>query len=420
MNYRIFPPEELLEADIRLPLSKSVSNRVLIINALTPGEVPDVEVAQCDDTAVTVSALASKSDYVDIGAAGTAMRFLTAYFAATPGRTVTLDGSERMRRRPIRALVDALRCCGAHIEYVGDEGYPPLRIAGAHLAGGEVSVDASISSQYVSALLMVAPTMQNGLTLTLDGEVSSRPYINMTLELMRRHGVESSREGNVISVVPGQYEPCAETVEADWSAASYWYELEALTSGWVTLRGLDSESTQGDSRVAAIYEALGVTTDFEGETGGVDLMASPDLSPLLVMDLSDTPDLAQAIVVTCTMIGVPFRFSGLASLKIKETDRLEALRNELLKVGIVVEIENDDTMEWDGRRRPINELPEFDTYDDHRMAMAFAPVAIYLPGIVVRDAEVVSKSYPEYWNDLRSAGFRIVDASEPMDEKNEE
>lgn len=419
MNYRIFPPDELLEADITLPLSKSLSNRVLIINALTEGAPDTVEVAACDDTDVTVRALSSDADCINIGAAGTAMRFLTAYFAATPGRTVTLDGSDRMRHRPIRELVDALRCCGAKIEYAGEEGFPPLRITGHKLVGGSITVNSSISSQYISALLMVAPTMQNGLEITLEGEVMSKPYINMTLGLMRQHGVEGEFVDKVITIPHGRYVPCSDKVEADWSAASYWYEIEALTSGWVTLHGLSNDSFQGDAKVASIYENLGVNTDYEGgeeETDGIALVASPDLSPRLVMDLSDTPDLAQTIVVTCAMIGVPFCLSGLASLKIKETDRLEALKTELLKVGIMVEIENNNTLVWDGARRPITSMPEFDTYDDHRMAMAFAPVSIYLPGIVVRNVEVVSKSYPEYWSDLVKAGFRLVDADAPMAE----
>ena len=378
MNYRIFPPDELIEAAITLPLSKSMSNRALIISALTLGSKLPEEVAVCDDTAALTAALCSSEPTVDIGAAGTAMRFLTAYFAALPGRKVTLGGNERMSHRPIGPLVDALRSCGASISYLGEEGFPPLEIEGKRLTGGAITMRADVSSQFVSALLMVAPAMTGGLTVTLE-------------------------------------------LEADWSAATFWYEIEAITSGFVSLRGLREDSLQPDRRVADIFSSLGVDTCFEGEEPGVtDLLASPDLSPRLNVDLSDTPDAAQAIAVTCSMIGIPFRLSGLSSLKIKETDRLMALIAELEKVGVVLERIGDHTLVWDGRRRPILELPAFDTYDDHRMAMALAPVAVYLPGIVVRDIEVVSKSYPGYWDSLREAGFRLDDAdAEPTEEPSE-
>ncbi len=411
MNYRIFPPEELLETRVKLPLSKSLSNRALIINALTPGALPLGEIADCDDTRVTSEALASDADCINVGAAGTAMRFLTAYFASSPGRTVTLDGSERMRHRPIAALVDALRQCGAEISYAGEEGYPPIRIAGSRLAGGSITVPASISSQYISALMMVAPLMTEGLTIHLEGEIISRPYILMTLAMMKEWGAEGELEGNRLTLEPGIYRPVEFAVEADWSAASYWYELEALTSGWITLDGLRSDSLQGDKAVSRIFNNLGVVTEWEGEDGGTDLVASPDLSPRLTIDMTDTPDLAQTVIVTCAMLGIPFRITGLASLRIKETDRLEALRKEILKIGIILRIENSDTMEWEGERRPITEMPEFDTYEDHRMAMALAPVSVYVPGIVIRDVEVVSKSYPTFWDDLRNAGFTLTETS---------
>ena len=372
MNYRIFPPDELIEAAITLPLSKSMSNRALIISALTLGSKLPEEVAVCDDTAALTAALCSSEPTVDIGAAGTAMRFLTAYFAALPGRKVTLGGND-------------------------------------------------VSSQFVSALLMVAPAMTGGLTVTLEGEASSLPYIDLTLGMMTGAGAEAEREREVITVRPGSYRPVDWEIEADWSAATFWYEIEAITSGFVSLRGLREDSLQPDRRVADIFSSLGVDTCFEGEEPGVtDLLASPDLSPRLNVDLSDTPDAAQAIAVTCSMIGIPFRLSGLSSLKIKETDRLMALIAELEKVGVVLERIGDHTLVWDGRRRPILELPAFDTYDDHRMAMALAPVAVYLPGIVVRDIEVVSKSYPGYWDSLREAGFRLDDAdAEPTEEPSE-
>ena len=411
MNYRIFPPDELIEATITLPLSKSMSNRALIISALTPGANRPEEIAVCDDTAVMTAALDSDEPAVNVGAAGTAMRFLTAYFAALPGRKVTLGGNERMSQRPIGPLVDALRSCGASISYLGEEGFPPLEIEGRKLTGGELTVRADVSSQYISALLMVAPTMDRGLTVRLEGEASSLPYIDLTLGMMNHAGAEAERERETITVKPGSYAPVDWEIEADWSAATFWYEIEAITSGFVSLRGLCEDSLQPDRRVADIFSSLGVNTEFEGEEAGVtDLLASPELSPRLNIDLSDTPDAAQAIAVTCAMIGIPFRLSGLSSLKIKETDRLQAISTELEKVGVTLERIGGHTLVWDGRRHPIIELPVFDTYDDHRMAMALAPASVYLPGIVVRDIEVVSKSYPGYWDGLREAGFRLEDA----------
>lgn len=394
---------------MRLPLSKSMSNRALIISAFAGNVTISTALADCTDTNVLEAALAADSDSVNVGGAGTAMRFLTAYYASHPGRTVTLDGDARMRQRPIGVLVDALRSCGAIIDYVGADGFPPLKITGSRLRGGDLVIDAGISSQYISALLMAAPLMEHGLVLTLDGEVSSLPYIDLTIDMMRRAGADVERERETVTVGAGGYNGGELTVEADWSAASYWYEIEALTSGFLTLYGLDKASKQGDRCVADIYANLGVTTDFDGEDGGVELMGSPDLSPRLVLDMGHCPDLAQTVAVTCAMTGIPFRLTGLASLRIKETDRISALSTELGKVGVVTEV-SDSTIEWDGRRMPIVRMPEFDTYGDHRMALALAPVAVYIPGVVVRNAEVVDKSYPGYWDDLRAAGFTVEDA----------
>lgn len=409
MNYRIFPPDEMIEASIALPRSKSISNRALIINALTDGALPLTGIARCDDTDVTVAALASDGNEINIGAAGTAMRFLTAYYASCDGRTVTIDGSERMRHRPIRALVDALRQCGAEIEYAAEEGYPPLHITGKRLSGGNISLSASISSQYLSALLMIAPSMENGLTLTLEGEIISRPYILMTLSMMREWGIDSDFSGNVITVKPGKYSPVAFSVEADWSAASYWYEIAALSSGDISLKGLQSESYQGDSRLTDIFKNFGIITGFD-EDGTAILEPSPDLTPRLNIDMSEQPDLAQTVAVTCCMLGIPFRITGLSTLRIKETDRLEALRKELDKLSFSITVERDSELIWNGERHPIFEEPAIDTYDDHRMAMAFAPVALYAPGLIINNIEVVSKSYPGFWDDLQQAGFKIVEA----------
>ena len=417
MDYRIFPPDGILEARVVLPLSKSISNRALIINALTAGAAPLPEVAVCDDTDAMVSALEAESGTVNIGAAGTAMRFLTAYFAATTVRSeVIIDGSERMRQRPVGPLVEALRACGADIEYIGEEGFPPLRIRGQKLTGGDISIPASVSSQYISALLMVAPCMGRGLTLKLEGEIMSVPYIRMTLAMMKQRGaeVEFDERDGIVKVAPGGYDPSRPLpVEADWSAATFWYEIVALTAGWVTLAGgLKADSLQGDAAACGVFGRLGVSTSWEDvEDGDAELSGNPDADARLDMDMRDTPDMVQAVVVACAMLGTPFTLSGLDSLRIKETDRLEALRLELLKTGIAVEITTDVlkgiTMSWDGFRHPITAAPEFDTYKDHRMARAFAPVAIFIPGIVIRDAGVVGKSYPGYWDALREAGFEI-------------
>ncbi len=408
MDYRIFPPEEILEATVSLPLSKSISARALVMSAM--GASRPEHVADCADTDAMVSALASDDDYVNVGAAGTAMRFLTAYFASKPGRSVTLDGCERMRERPIGPLVGALRSVGADISYVGTEGFPPLKINGRRLRGGELAIDPTVSSQFVSAVLMVAPTMEQPLSLHLEGDAVSAPYIRMTVEMMRRRGIEVETGRGYITVATGDYGACDTAIEGDWSAAAFWYEIAAVTAGWVTLDNLCDDSIQGDKALAEIYPRLGVLTEFSDE--GAELSATPDLYSRLDLDLGDTPDIVQALAVTACAIGLPFTFSGVANLRLKETDRLDALCRELLKIGCVVETEGDNVLTWDGRRLPVGEMPVIDTYGDHRMAMAFAPLSVYIPGIVIRDAEVVEKSYPGFWDDLRRAGFTVTDAAQ--------
>ncbi len=411
MNYQIFPPEEI-EAEIELPSSKSISNRVLIINALINDKGSIKNVASCDDTDAMRKALTEGMSKVNIGAAGTAMRFLTAYFAVQDGRTVLLDGSERMRERPIKALVDALNECGTSIAYAEEQGYPPLLINGRKLKGGEITLDGSISSQYVSALLMVAPYMESGLTITLTGDIVSRPYIKMTLSLMEKWGIESEVDGNTIKVAPGTYCPIEYNVEADWSAASYWFEIAAFSFGAIKLDGLVKNSLQGDSRVADIFKNFGIEAEWDSE-GGVNLLASPDITPRFVVDLSEQPDLAQTLVVTCCVLNIPFRISGLSTLKIKETDRLNALCTELRKLSFLIECEDDSVLSWNGQRVPVTaEEVSVDTYKDHRMAMAFAPVAFFLPGLIIKDAGVVAKSYPGFWDDMRKCGFTIEEVSD--------
>ncbi|MDE6309268.1 MAG: 3-phosphoshikimate 1-carboxyvinyltransferase [Muribaculaceae bacterium] len=419
MDYRIFPPDEIIETEISLPLSKSETNRALIMNALTPGDTPVGAIAECDDTRALIEALGSDADTINIGDCGTAMRFLTGYFAAKSGRTVTLDGSERMRQRPIGPLVDALHLCGANIEYVGVEGYPPLLIHGTELKGGTIEIDATVSSQFISSLLMIAPTMTEGLTLNLKGEPSSLPYILMTLGMMEQRGITCERIPDQIIVNRDEYRPTTTPIEPDWSAASYWFELSSMGSAYIGLPGLKLPSLQGDAACAKIFQRLGVMT--EEEDGVLQVSPSPDMYGRVDLDMSDTPDMAPSIIVACAALGVPFHITGLGSLAIKECDRLQALHNELLKLGVEIEIERGNSAIWEGRRLPVFEVPVIETYGDHRIAMSFAPLATLIPGIIIKDIEVVSKSYPHYWDDLRKAGFIMTDAAEPIeDEESEE
>ncbi len=417
MNYAIFPPEDFLETRLSLPLSKSMSARALIISALTPGAELPGRVARCDDTDAMVSALSDTAPglkTINVGAAGTTMRFLTAFYAAQPGCNVILDGSERMRRRPIGVLVEALRKLGATITYQGEEGFPPLHIEGKRLAGGPLEVDASISSQYISALLMVAPTMTEGLTLKLVGEVTSRPYILMTLKMMADHGIEGEYYDGTVTVPHGEYHSprSPRAIEGDWSAAAAWYEAEALAAGVVTIDNLSRDSVQGDRVLADIFARIGVVTDWEPEDGGTELVPSPDAYARLDYDFTECPDLAQYAAVTCALLGMPFRFTGLHTLSIKETDRIAALHYELARLGVITDTNERAVLSWDGRRVPVNRHPVFSTYDDHRMAMSLAPASLYIPGIIIRDVEVVSKSYPEYWEHLEAAGFTLREVTE--------
>lgn len=417
MDYRIFPPEEILEATIELPASKSMLARAMVMEAVA-GRKPDFAAADvCDDTRTLRSVLCSPKPMggatVDVGPAGTAMRFLCAFFAASEGCDCLLTGTERMKHRPIGPLVTTLRELGADIEYAGEEGFPPLRIRGRRLAGGTVEIDAAESSQYISAVMMAAPLMAAPLTINLRGNVQSMPYIKMTAGMMCRRGVEADFERDTVAIPAGMYRAVGPEVEADWSAAAFWYEIAALTAGWVTLPGLKSDSLQGDREAAGLFERLGVVSEFSEE--GAELSATPDLYSRLEADMSDMPDAVPALVVTACMAGVPFELSGVGALHHKECDRLEALVAEMAKLGMILEIEHYGTvLKWDGRRVPIRQLPVFDTYSDHRMAMALAPVSVFVPGIVVRDVEVVDKSYPGFWNDLRTAGFVLADPEEPL------
>ena len=413
MSYRITAPEQL-NGRIELPASKSISNRALILHALARGERVPENLSDCDDTRVMIRALEGNETEIDSLAAGTAMRFLTAYLSVAPGSRI-ITGTQRMQQRPIRILVEALRGLGADIEYVRKEGFPPLRITGRRLTGGAVSLAGDVSSQYISALLMIGPMLAGGLRLTLTGNIVSRPYIDLTLQLMKAFGaVAGWTSENGITVQAGGYRDVPFQVESDWSAASYWYEMMALQTATegegmpeVELAGLFEKSYQGDCRGAELFAKLGVQTVYTAQ--GVRIFRRGKPVERLDEDLVNMPDLAQTFVVTCCLLDVPFRFTGLQSLKIKETDRMAALVAELRKLGYVLRAEQDSVLLWDGERCEADEEPVIATYEDHRMAMAFAPACLVLPQIRIADPQVVTKSYPGYWEDLRQAGFRIAE-----------
>ena len=413
MQYIVSCPEHI-DTSIMLPASKSISNRALIIQALTKGGMMPENLSDCDDTEVIIRGLGRQSEIIDIKAAGTAMRFMTAYLSATEGEH-TLTGTERMKHRPIGILVDALRYLGAEIEYIGEEGYPPLHIKGRQLEGGTLQIAGDVSSQYISALLMIAPILTKGLELKLTGNIISRPYIDLTLHLMHEFGVAAEwSDFDTIRVKPQPYQQRAYTIESDWSAASYWYEILALTDDTqskVALQGLKDGSRQGDSTVRYIFSLLGIKTSFkEKDVNGMPealLTRHSRMLNRMDYDFTNQPDLAQTLIAVCPVLGIPFHFTGLGTLKIKETDRIEAMKREMEKLGYILHEEEGTALSWTGERCEPMTQPTIDTYEDHRMAMSFAPLAIKLGEIRINNPEVVSKSYPHYWADLRKAGFKI-------------
>ena len=412
-QYRITSPKHLRTV-VKLPASKSISNRALIIYALSDCCILPENLSDCDDTEVIIRALRNRPATIDIGAAGTAMRFTTAYLAATDSGEHVLTGTERMKHRPIKVLVDALRRLGANIEYEGAEGFPPLRIKGQRLEGGRLEIEGNISSQYISALLMIGPVLSKGLMLHLKGDIISRPYIDLTLWTMREFGADAEWSSvDTIEVKPKPYQARSYYIENDWSAASYWYEMVALSDDKeveVHLQGLMDGSKQGDSSVRYIFSLLGVKTSFgslkSGRPTKVTLRKNGHCVPRLEYDFVNSPDLAQTFVVTCCAMGVPFRFTGLQTLKIKETDRIKALKTEMAKLGYTLKSNNDCELSWDGQRSAVSLPVVINTYDDHRMALAFAPLALQQP-ITIANPQVVTKSYPQFWSDLRDAGFVI-------------
>ncbi|CAM4356960.1 3-phosphoshikimate 1-carboxyvinyltransferase [Zobellia nedashkovskayae] len=397
------PSNKLLHNNIQITGSKSESNRSLLLQALYPN-ISIENLSNSDDAEVMQKGLKIENGVVDIHHAGTAMRFLTGYFASQEGKEVTLTGSQRMTERPVKVLVEALQNLGAEISYEKNDGYPPIRIKGKKLVKSQVSLPANISSQYISSLLLIAPSLQNGLELELVGKITSVPYIKMTLALLSQIGVENSFEGNTIKVSP---KPSVENVnlvvESDWSSASYYYSIVALSEvgSKITLSAYKNNSLQGDSALQELYTEFGVETQFKGNSVILRKTENPK-EQKVQFDLSNAPDIAQTIAVTCFGLGMECHLTGLHTLKIKETDRLEALHTELSKLGANITVTDkeltlslSDTMHTD---------IAIDTYNDHRMAMAFAPLAMKVP-LFVNDAGVVSKSYPDFWKDLEKLGF---------------
>ncbi len=412
-QYKLTAPERLAQT-IQLPASKSISNRALIIYALSRGRNLPQNLSDCDDTEVIIEALRYMPDEINIKAAGTAMRFMTAYLSVMRG-THVITGTERMQHRPIAILVDALRKLGAQIEYVGQEGFPPLKITGHKLQGGELSIPGNVSSQYISALLMIGPMLEDGLTLQLTGDIISRPYIDLTLWMMGEFGAEARwSSADTITVAHKPYKSRDYFIESDWSGASYWYEMVALSKdrdAEVKLTGLMDGSMQGDSTTRYIFSLLGVKTTFETQKKGIPQMVTLKKNGRgvgkLEYDFVNAPDLAQTFVVTCAALDIPFHFKGLSTLKIKETDRIAALKKEMLKLGYVIHDANDSELYWDGERCEPDLQAGIDTYEDHRMALAFAPYALRQDGLIINNPQVVSKSYPKFWDDLKLVGFNI-------------
>lgn len=414
ISYRILPPEGILEAEVKeLPLSKSVAARALILSAMTPGAaLPGKDtLPQCDDIDALYAALRSDSPEISVHESGTALRFLTAYFACKEGTDVTLTGSERLCQRPVAPLVDALISLGADIKYAQAPGCAPLKIHGKNIEGGTVRINAAKSSQFASALLMAAAQMPKGLVIDFGGEFPSKPYVKMTLEMLRARGINAEQEGYKIIVEPGELRPVDPESEADWTAAAYWYEAVTLSSGFVNISGLSADSLQGDRFLAQLGERLGVSTEFNSE--GVELAASPECFSRLDMDLSDHPDLFPSLAVTCALTGTPFRFEGVGNLRHKESDRLEAVRKGLEQFGIMA-YEEENAFGWEGDSHPVGDFPRIDGCGDHRIVMAFAMAALVVPGIIVDGCEAVAKSYPGFWDDLRSAGFTLLQPDEPF------
>lgn len=409
---QLSPPEHIKKATIQLAGSKSISNRLLILNEVLDLNLILENNSRSEDTLLLQSALKQiknkKGGAIDIHHAGTDMRFLTALLATKEGEWI-LTGSERMKQRPIGELVSALRSLGADITYIENENFPPLKIKGKKLKGGRIEIDGSISSQFTSALLLISPTFENGLELTLKNEIVSWPYILMTLDLLSLFGSKVSTVLNTIKISKSLVinpTPLIYNIESDWSAASYWYSIVALSKkAEITLTGLNKSSSQGDSVLPKIYEELGVSSQFTNE--GVLITKNSNLSNQFEYDFTNCPDIAQTLAVTCFALGIKAKLKGLKTLKIKETDRIFALKTELEKFGANVEITDDSILINSHDSRLMTNDLRLETYNDHRMAMSFAPLALAFGPLIIQNPEVVSKSYPLFWEDLKSVGFSV-------------
>lgn len=392
--------------EIKITGSKSESNRLLLLQALYP-QISINNLSNSDDSVLMQKALATKESIIDIHHAGTAMRFLTAYLATQDGEEVVITGSSRMKERPIKILVDALLSLGADISYVENEGFPPLKIIGKKLSKHKVSLEANVSSQYISALLLIASKLDNGLELTLNGKITSVPYIKMTLSLLNEIGVETSIVENKITVKPNTTELLPQTlvVESDWSSASYFYSIIALSDigTEITISSYKKQSLQGDSVLAKIYQSFGVATHFDAHSIRL-VKVEEAQSSNLEFHLSDAPDIAQTIAVTAFGLGVECYMTGLHTLKIKETDRLVALKVELEKLGAEIDI-TEASLKVNASKEIKSDI-SINTYNDHRMAMAFAPLGLKT-SIIIKNADVVSKSYPQFWEDFKEIGFNL-------------
>ena len=386
MNCKISHPTNKVNCEIDLPYSKSISNRLLIIQALCEEKFNIKNLSESEDTITLQKALNSNNSIIDVGAAGTSFRFLTAFLSKKEGGEYFLTGSERMKQRPIKQLVDSLRKLGAKIRYVDEDHFPPLRIIGKDFSGGKIQIDGNISSQFISALLLIAPTLEKGLEIEIVGEIVSKPYISMTLNLMREFGINCLFEENIISIRNQKYLAKDYEVESDWSSASFWFEIAALSNNCnIKLYGLSQNSIQGDIRVMDFFESLGVNSEFIN--GGLILSKSKNQNIPYKIDLLNTPDLYQPIYCTLFALGISLELTGLSTLKDKETDRKKSVETELEKLSTTREIE---------------------TYRDHRMAMSFAPLCLRFGEVQINDIEVVKKSYPNFWKDLENGGFKIT------------
>jgi 3-phosphoshikimate 1-carboxyvinyltransferase len=423
-NIILTKKDKSVSGTVQLTGSKSECNRALVIEALSDGRVKVENVSDAADTVTLEAILKSKiksqkskvltsgeseienpKSEINIGPAGTAMRFLTAYFILQDDEII-LTGSERMKQRPIGILVDALRELGAHIEYVENDGFPPLKIKGGfEQLTNQISIKGNISSQYITALLLIAAKLPLGLELHIEGDLTSKPYVEMTLAMLLQAGIKHNWSDNIIRILPQEFASNILPVEPDWSAASYWYAIAALAdTAELFLPGLTAYSLQGDSVITELMANFGITSQFKN--GGVYLQK--EAKPIIrkIFDLNECPDLAQTIIVVCAALGHDATFTGLETLKIKETDRVKALQNELAKIGVKL-VEKGQVYKLDCSEKHLPERIFINTYEDHRMAMAFAPLALLIPEVEIEDAQVVEKSYPAFWQDLQKTGFEV-------------